>query len=179
MRPRTRSTSAARQAAHDTATLTIDLSEAPRAQAAYRLAADCPRCGAPLVLRQNRQTRALFTGCSAYPSCTFREPHDPRVQTLSTGVVQAVHTLATQVVQVQTEARRQLAQAQAEAQRQVAAERATLDRTVRQLIALAHPDRWPDTPLAHELTVALVALRATLRPGHQGAPPADGTATAA
>ena len=145
------------------ATLMIDLPEVPRPQAVYRLAADCPRCGAPLVLRQNRQTGALFTGCSAYPGCAFVEPHDPRVQTLSTGVVQAVHTLATQVVQVQTEARRQLAQAQAEAQRQVAAERATLDRTVRQLIALAHPDRWPDTPLAHELTVALVALRQTLQ----------------
>jgi hypothetical protein len=161
------------------ATLTIDLSEAPRAQAAYRLAADCPRCGAPLVLRQNRQTSALFTGCSAYPGCAFREPHDPRVQTLSTGIVQAVHALATQVVQVQVEARRQVAHAQAETQRQVAAERATLDRTVRQLIALAHPDHWPDNPLAHELTVALVALRETLHPGHHVAPPADGTTTAA
>jgi len=61
----------------------------------------------------------------------------------------------------------------------VAAERATRDRTVRQRLALAHPDRWPDTPLAHELTVALVALRETLRPGPQEAPPAQGTATAA
>jgi hypothetical protein len=153
------------------ATLTMDLPEAPQAQTAYRLAADCPRCGAPLVLRQNRHTRELFTGCSAYPACAFTEPHDPRVQTLSTGVIQAVHTLATQLVQVQTEAQRRVTQAQAEAQRQVAAERATLERTVRQLIALAHPDRWPDTPLAHELTVALIALRATLRPGEQGAPP--------
>ncbi len=161
------------------ATLTIDLPEVPRPQAAYRLAADCPHCGAPLVLRQNRQTGALFTGCSAYPGCAFSEPHDPRVQTLSTGVIQAVHVLATQVAQVHTEAQRQLAQAQADAQWQVAAERAALERTVRQLIALAHPDRWPDTPLAHELTVALVALRATLRPGHHGAPPAEGPATAA
>jgi hypothetical protein len=93
------------------------------------------------------------------------------VQTLSTGVVQAVHTLALQVAQAQTEARQQVTQAQADAQRHVAAERATLDRTVRQLIALAHPDRWPDTPLAHELTVALVALRDTLRPGNPVAPP--------
>jgi hypothetical protein len=147
------------------ATLTIDLPATPQAQAPYRLAADCPHCGAPLVLRQNRQTGALFTGCSAYPGCAFREPHDPRVQTLSTAVVQAVQTLATQVVQVQTEAQRQVAHAQAETQRQVAAERATLDRTVRHLIGLAHPDRWPDTALAHELTVALVALRETLRPG--------------
>jgi hypothetical protein len=150
------------------ATLTIDLPDGPRPQAAYRLAADCPRCGAPLVLRQNRQSGALFTGCSAYPGCTFSEPHDPRVQTLSTGVVRAVEALATQV-----------AQSQAAAQRHAAAERASLERRVRQLIALAHPDRWPDTPLAHELTVALVALRETLRPGRPGAPPAEGTATAA
>ena len=150
------------------ATLTIDLPEAPRPHAAYRLAADCPRCGAPLVLRQNRQTGALFTGCSAYPGCAFAEPHDPRVQALSTVVVQAVQTLAAQVAQMQTESQRQLAQAQAEVQRQVAAERATLDHTVRQLIALTHPDRWPDTPLAHELTVALVALRETLQRGAKG-----------
>src|SRR5712692_4144660 len=154
------------------ATLTIDLPEAPRTQAAYRLAADCPRCGAPLVLRQNRQTDALFTGCSAYPRCAFTEPHDPRVQTLSTGVVQVVHALATQVAQVQTAAQRQVTQAQADAQRQLAAERATLERTVRQLIALAHPDRWPDNPLAHELTVALVALRQTLQPGAKRLPSA-------
>jgi hypothetical protein len=37
------------------ATLTIDLPEAPRPQAAYRLAADCPHCRAPLVLHQNHQ----------------------------------------------------------------------------------------------------------------------------
>jgi hypothetical protein len=65
----------------------------------------------------------------------------------------------------------QVQAAQAAAQRQVAAERAALDRSVRQLIALAHPDRWPDTLLAHELTVALVALRETLRRGDQDAPP--------
>src|SRR5438128_4230154 len=96
------------------ATLTLDLPETPQAQAAYRLAADCPHCGAPLVLRQNRQTGALFTGCSAYPGCAFTEPHDARVQTLSTGLVRA-----------QAEARRQVAEAQAETQRQRAAERAT------------------------------------------------------
>jgi len=76
-------------------------------------------------------------------------------------VAHAVQTLTTQVIQ-----------GQVEAQRQVAAERAMLDRTVRQLMALAPPDRWPDTPLAHELTVALVALRTTLQLGGQGAPPA-------
>src|SRR5256885_15896925 len=91
------------------AILMIDLPEPPRPLATYRLAADCPRCGAPLVLRQNRQTGALFTGCSAYPGCAFAEPHDTRVQTLSTTVVQAVQTLATQVTQAQTAAQRQVA----------------------------------------------------------------------
>ena len=91
--------------------------------------------------RERASGGALFTGCSAYPGCAFSEPHDPRVQTLSTGVVQAIHALATQMVQVQTEARRQVAQAQADAQRQVVAERATLDRTVRQLIACVGPSR--------------------------------------
>ena len=154
------------------ATLTIELPETPLAQLAYRLAADCPLCGAPLVLRQNRQTGALFTGCSAYPGCAFTEPHDARVQTLTTEVVQAIQRLAAQVVEAQAQARRQVAEAQAESQRQLAAERATLDRTVRQLIALAHPDRWPETPLAHELTVALVALRQTLQPGAKRLPAA-------
>jgi ssDNA-binding Zn-finger/Zn-ribbon topoisomerase 1 len=158
------------------ATLTIPLPEDPTTPRVYRLATDCPRCGALLELRQNRQTGVLFTGCSAYPQCGFTEPHDPRVQTLSTAVVQVLQALAQQVAAAQAtaqqqvavaqaDAQRQVAEAQAAAQRQVAAERAALGRTVRQLIALAHPDRWPDTPLAHELTVALVALRETLRAG--------------
>ena len=75
--------------------------------------------------------------------------------------LRAAYALATQGVEVQAETRRQ-----------VAAEGATLHRTVRQLIALAHPDRWPDTPLAHELTVALVALHATLQPGTKSMTPA-------
>src|SRR3989442_7537587 len=111
------------------AMLTLELPETPQAQPAYRVAADCPHCGAPLVLRQNRQTGALFTGCSAYPGCAFTEPHDARVQTLSTRLVQA-----------QAEARRQVAEAHAESQRQLAAEPATLDLAVPQLIALAHTD---------------------------------------
>src|SRR2546427_10213992 len=112
------------------ATLTIELPEPPQAQAAYRLAADCPHCGAPLVLRQNRQTGALFTGCSAYPACALTEPHDARVQTLSTGVAQPLPPLAPQRGQGQAPARRQRAGAQASAPRQSAARPATPARTV-------------------------------------------------
>ena len=64
----------------------------------------------------------------------------------------APHALATPAGHVQTED-----------QRQVAAERAILARPVRQCMALAPPDRCLDTPLAHERTVALVALCASLR----------------
>ena len=60
-----------------------------------------PLWGAPLVRRQPRQTNVLLTGCSAAPGCALTEPYTPRVQTLSTAIVQAVQTLATEVVQVQ------------------------------------------------------------------------------
>jgi hypothetical protein len=99
------------------ATRTLDLPEAPRGQAAYRLATACPCWGAPLGLRQHCQTETLLTGCSAYPGRTCTEPHAPRVQELGTGIGRAVQTRATQSVHVPTEA-----------QRQLAAERATLDR---------------------------------------------------
>jgi hypothetical protein len=180
------------------AMLTVDLPETPQAQPAYRLAADCPHCGAPLVLRQNRQTGALFTGCSAYPGWAFTEPHDFRVQTLSTGLVQAVQTLATQVVQAQAEARRQVAEAQAESQRQRAAERATrwsgpcgsswpwripiAGRTRRWRMS----SRWPWWRCARRCTLApsdcrplasnprpdtCATWRACTQPGHGGLPP--------
>jgi len=32
---------------------------------------ECPRCQAPLVIRMARKTQQRFTGCSAYPACTF------------------------------------------------------------------------------------------------------------
>ena len=40
---------------------------------------------------------------------------------------------------------------------------AELGKALKALIVLAHPDRWPDTPLAHEITIALNQLRERLR----------------
>ena len=153
------------------ATLTLDVPESPRAQAAYRLAADCPAVGRPSCCARTARPQPCLQAERLSRLCLFRTARSPRAGP-ECRVAHAVQTLATQVAQVQTEARRQVAHAQADAQRHLAAERATLDRTVRQLIALAHPDRWPDTPLAHELTVALVALRKTLQPGAKRVPPA-------
>lgn len=42
-------------------------------------------------------------------------------------------------------------------------ETAELDKALKALIALAHPDKWPDVPLAHEITVALNRLRQSLQ----------------
>jgi ssDNA-binding Zn-finger/Zn-ribbon topoisomerase 1 len=44
----------------------------------WRLANDCPDCGAPLRLRRNRREKNLFVGCSDYPRCRFTEDHDER-----------------------------------------------------------------------------------------------------
>ena len=138
------------------AILTIDLPKAPRPQAAYRLAADCPCCGAPLVLRQNRQTDVVFTGCSAYPRCPLPNHTTPACRP------SAPSRSGCPGARRSPRCRPGAAAAGPGAGRIPAASRCRaghVDRTVRQLIALAHPDRWPDTPLAHELTVALVALR--------------------
>jgi ssDNA-binding Zn-finger/Zn-ribbon topoisomerase 1 len=34
----------------------------------------CPKCGAPLVERTNRDTGAPFWGCSQYPQCAYTQP---------------------------------------------------------------------------------------------------------
>lgn len=34
----------------------------------------CPRCGAALAERTNRQTGETFLGCTQYPLCTHTEP---------------------------------------------------------------------------------------------------------
>jgi len=39
------------------------------------------------------------------------------------------------------------------------ATRLELDHVLKHLIALAHPDKWPGNPLAHEITVALNRIR--------------------
>ena len=40
---------------------------------------------------------------------------------------------------------------------------ASLDLDMKRMIATAHPDKWPGNPLAHEVTVALNAMREKLQ----------------
>ena len=37
------------------------------------IAKPCPRCGKPLVLRTNGETKEKFLGCSGYPDCTYTQ----------------------------------------------------------------------------------------------------------
>jgi hypothetical protein len=53
----------------------------------------------------------------------------------------------------------QLHAVRSQAAQQHEATRMHLDHVLKHLIGLAHPDKWPGNPLAHELTVALNRLR--------------------
>ena len=46
---------------------------------------------------------------------------------------------------------------------------ASLDVDLKKLIALSHPDRWPNNPLAHEVTACLNTLRTKTRDMLEGA----------
>jgi hypothetical protein len=153
------------------AMLTLDLPETPQAQPAYRLAADCPTVALPWgcartarpvpSLRLQRVSRLGLYGTPRLPRADPQHGAGPgRPDAGDAGGPGPGGGPAPGGRGAGGESR------------QRAAERATLERTVRQLMALAHPDRWPDTPLAHELTVALVALRQTLQPGAKRLPSA-------
>jgi hypothetical protein len=53
----------------------------------------------------------------------------------------------------------QLHAVRSQAAQQHEAMRMQLDHVLKDLISLAHPDKWPGNPLAHEITVALNRLR--------------------
>ena len=50
------------------ATLTLDLPEAPRAQAAYRLAADCPAVGRPWCCARTARPRPCLRAAAPIPA---------------------------------------------------------------------------------------------------------------
>ncbi|MEB2346931.1 MAG: topoisomerase DNA-binding C4 zinc finger domain-containing protein [Deltaproteobacteria bacterium] len=116
---------------------------------AWRLAADCPACGAPLRLRRRRADGGEFLGCSSYPRCDHAEEFDPYLDALAEQVDDLRDRLASATARL------------ADREREQTPESVDLRRELRGLIALAHPDRWPHAAdLAHEVTARLTALRA-------------------
>jgi ssDNA-binding Zn-finger/Zn-ribbon topoisomerase 1 len=103
-----------------------------------RFADTCPRCGSSLVLRRTRSNGRFFTGCDAYPDCSFTEEYDARVG---------------EIVSALSDQRRELRELRRALERlsKVVAE---LEPSIRDVIAFAHPDRWPD---AIGLATAVVA----------------------
>ncbi len=45
----------------------------------------CPVCGAPLVIRTNRETEEQFLGCSQYPNCKHSEPLPESMKLMAMG----------------------------------------------------------------------------------------------
>jgi hypothetical protein len=124
---------------------------------AFALVAACPQCGAPLRVRYTRQAHQPFVGCSGYPRCTFAAEYDEALQELG----QETEALRGALVQ----ARRELALARLHRQPVPAQQHASLDRDLKLLLALAHPDKWqgqPATVLAHEIAISLNGLRARM-----------------
>jgi ssDNA-binding Zn-finger/Zn-ribbon topoisomerase 1 len=112
---------------------------------AWRISANCPLCSSPLRLRANRRDGDLFVGCSGFPRCRFAEPFDAMT-----------HALAERIVDLEDRLDRALVA-------QPSSPSDVIEKALRSLIVFAHPDRWPDNPLAHEITVRLTALRDEVR----------------
>ena len=108
--------------------------------AIYSLTATCPRCLGELRLRTRHDGQGSFVGCSAYPSCTYTAPYDA-----------VLHALGTRL-------------AAAEARGHVPAlSLHTLEKDLKRLMAIVHPDKWRDHPLATEVAKHVNAIRASLK----------------
>ena len=110
----------------------------------WRAAADCPLCGEPLRLRENRQDRSRFFGCTGYPGCKFAEPIDD-----------ALAELAERIDELECE----LIGSRA-VRHSLPAD--VLAKELRRLIAAFHPDRNPAPIEAHRICSELTALRARI-----------------
>lgn len=120
---------------------------------AMRLSGDCPKCGAALVRRTRRRDGNPFLSCSGYPACSFAEDYDPHLNEIADELEQ----LKARVRVLERQARGQ------SAPRTSSASGIDISRALRDVIAAAHPDRWPGSPeLAHLVAAQLNALRSKL-----------------
>lgn len=106
----------------------------------------CPSCERRLVVRTNRQTGDAFIGCSGYPRCRFTEPLIGRINRMAARITELEYEMAGRHERPAANSSQVL-----------------LAKELRSLIAHAHPDRWPDNPLAHQITSELTRLRDLVR----------------
>ena len=103
----------------------------------------CPECDGALRVQHRRRDRMPFLGCTRWPACRFTAPYDIREQQLARRILQLESALD-------------------DLDFAPALEQGLVAKELRGLIAFAHPDRWPDQPLAHEVTARLTDLRRRL-----------------
>jgi len=110
-----------------------------------RLAGDCPKCGSEIVVRRRRADGEAFLSCLSYPVCKWGGDYD-----------QALDELSDQMTELRDEIRR-LRSSGPKASFDI-------DRELRVIISVAHPDKWPKAgALAHEITSLLNALRSRIK----------------
>jgi ssDNA-binding Zn-finger/Zn-ribbon topoisomerase 1 len=103
-----------------------------------RISCASPLCNAPLILRRNRRTSDPFLGCDNFPRCSFTEEYVSALQDLAAAHVAPITSIR------------------------------DIDRALRQIIGVVHPDKWQSAgrsaeELAHTLTIELLNLRETVR----------------
>lgn len=111
----------------------------------YRLDARCPDCGAHLRVRRRRADHERFLSCSRFPRCRWAGDYDSALQRLAADRDELEAALDAAIAELRERRGWQAVP--------------DLARELRNVIALAHPDRWDAHPLAHEVTARLTDLR--------------------
>jgi Topoisomerase DNA binding C4 zinc finger len=124
---------------------------------AFVLSGICPRCGSRLVVRYAHRTDEPFVGCVGYPNCRFTE----RFNTALQDAIRHLEIEHEACLEEIARWRHACDYWQAMAKRASAG-----DRDLKNLLTLAHPDRWSQgqlaEELAHEMSVAINNLRKRL-----------------
>ena len=146
---------------------------------AYRISAQCPKCGGELITRRNKGNGNRFLGCIAYPLCNFSEPLEPILAALmhereeqeqardlgaSFETVQDLRCEIAALKRVRDNLRLKLDLEQSISRAHATGARGGVDpdelsRRIRQAIAVLHPDRWDNGPAAEEASKQLNNLR--------------------
>ena len=162
---------------------------------AWRLTAECPRCGNDLVVRYARHDHQPFIGCVSYPTCRFTceydealqclaNPHEHEAevrrckienQPLAAEVNHLSNTNRLLAVQVQSftiirdALQEQVRRLSLATNTKTLTDPEELTRALTHLVTLAHPDRWdqgqPAAELAHVITQELLKLCTQLQRG--------------